>query len=363
MRTIVKKTVRTFQIAWFCHRIVPIWRRGYLRVLSRASRICRQRRFEPYEAYRLGLFQPTFEEGRLDDYTSRKSMTKLQKAVNPESWEPLLKNKGLFYRYLMALGLPIPRLYAIFFQKVPGWSPDSGILAGRADWERLLSDIPLQEFVIKPCRGAFGEGVKIFTRISDVFRDTDGNTFKAADIYDLMQAGTGVDAFVVQERLQNHPEICRLNPSEFLQTVRVTTFIDRRGICRILFAFLKLISGRRITDNLRGGLSGNMSATIRIEEGTLENAVVTDSAGKGARLFHKHPQTGVEFETFKIPRWSEITAMAKKAAVHFLPVRTIGWDIAVTPTDIKIIEGNIWWNPRNRKRWKDIIEAELPYDF
>ena len=117
--------------------------------------VCRQGRFEPFEAYRLGLFQPRFEENLLDECTSRKITTKLQKAVNPESWEPLLKNKGLFYRYLMANELPVPQLYAIFFKQVPGWSCDGTILAGRADWERLIMTIPADEFVVKPCTGSF----------------------------------------------------------------------------------------------------------------------------------------------------------------------------------------------------------------
>jgi hypothetical protein len=309
------------------------------------------------------LFQPTFEENRLDEYTSRKITTKLQKAINAESWELLLKDKGVFYRYLMAHGLPIPRLYAVFFQKVPGWSADGAILAGRADWERLLMTIPADEFVIKPCKGAFGSGVKIFTRCSGGFRDADGNTLKAGDIYNLMRVDNRFDAFVIQERLQNHPQINRLNPSDFLQTVRVTTFIDRKGRCQILFAFIKLIGGSNVTDNFGDGRNGNMLAAVRTEDGVLEPAVVTDSDGRGAKYFHRHPQTDVEFSTFRIPQWSEVIALAQKAAVSFLPVRAIGWDIAVTPTDIKIVEGNIWWNPLNRSRWKDVIEAELPYDF
>ena len=171
-----------------------------------------------------------------------------------------------------------------------------------------------------------------------------------------------VDAFVVQERLRSHPEISRMNPSEFLQTVRVATFIDRAGVCRILFAYLKLIMGRNTTDNIQGGLTGNMLVVIR-EDGTLGPGRLTPSDGRGARFFNSHPQTGVEFETLKMPRWPEIVELAKKAAVSFLPLRSIGWDIAVTPADIKIVEGNIWWNPLNRSRWKDVIEAELPYDF
>jgi hypothetical protein len=106
-----------------------------------------------------------------------------------------------------------------------------------------------------------------------------------------------------------------------------------------------------------------MLAVVRIEDGTLEPGRIAYPDGKGAKLFKRHPQTGVEFSTFRIPQWSEVIALAQKAAVSFLPVRAIGWDIAITPTDIKIIEGNIWWNPRNPHRWRDIIEAEVPYNF
>jgi hypothetical protein len=361
--SITKNLVKSFEIAKYCHNIVPLWHPAYLKIYSRALRICRQRRFEPYEAYRLGLFQPAFEDDNLENYTSRKITTKLEKAVNPESWEHLLKDKGLFYRYLISQRLPMPQLYGIFFQKVPGWSADGAVLAGRGDWEKYFAAINADEFVIKPCKGAFGDGIKIFTKASDGFKNTYGDFLKSGDIYDLMRAEKSFDAFIIQERLRNHPEICRLSPCDFLQTIRVTTFIDRKGVCHILFAFIKLIGGQNITDNFGDGRKGNMVSIINIEKGTLEPGFITAPAGKGTIYFDKHPQTGVEFGAFHIPRWSEVVALAKEAAFRFLPLRTIGWDIAVTPADIKIVEGNIWWNPLNRRRWKDIIEAELPYEF
>jgi hypothetical protein len=178
-----------------------------------------------------------------------------------------------------------------------------------------------------------------------------------------MHSTSDCESFIVQERLRNHPEINRLSPSEFLQTIRVTTFIGNRGDCNILYAFIKLISGQNITDNFHAGLSGNMLAIARTEDGTIENAVVMDPTGKGAIYFQKHPDSGVEFDKFRIPQWSEVITIAKEAAARFLPVRAIGWDIAITPDGIKIVEGNIWWNPLNRRKWRDAIEAELPYDF
>lgn len=362
-KSALKKMSTLFETAQYCHSILPFWRPGYLKVLSRACHICRTGRFEPYEAFRLGLFQPNFPDSQIKNYTSRKNTTKLQKLLNPVSWEPLLRDKGLFYRYLMALKLPMPKLYAIFFQKVPGWSPQGSMPAGRAEWEQFLAKIPAEEFVIKPCRSAFGTAVKIFQRTADGFTDTDKKIFNVTNIYNMMRTEQRFDSFVIQERLRNHPEIRRLSPSEFLQTVRVTTFIDRNGCCRILFAFFKLIGSNNITDNFGDGRNGNMLAAVRTDNGRLEPAVITAPDGKGAIYFQKHPFTNIEFESFEIPFWADIIALAKKTAVQFLPLRTIGWDIAVTSEGPKIIEGNMWWNPLNRRQWKNIIEADLPYNL
>jgi len=35
-------------------------------------------------------------------------------------------------------------------------------------------------------------------------------------------------------------------------------------------------------------------------------------------------------------------------AVKFWPLRTIGWDVALTPNGPRIVEGNVWWDPPNQ---------------
>jgi len=49
-----------------------------------------------------------------------------------------------------------------------------------------------------------------------------------------------------------------------------------------------------------------------------------------------------------LPFWDEACALAETAARHFLPIRTIGWDVALTPEGPVILEGNFWWNPFNQ---------------
>jgi len=116
----VKKFLRLFRIANFCHKLTPVWSINYLRCFLRAVRLCSKERFSPDEAFRLGLFRPNISPDESSKYISRKKLTKVQEAVNPVSWAFLLKDKGIFYRYCMALGVPIPKLYAIFFRKTAG---------------------------------------------------------------------------------------------------------------------------------------------------------------------------------------------------------------------------------------------------
>jgi len=308
-------------------------------------------------------FFTEFDDDELDNYTSRKISTKLEETINPRSWESVLKDKGIFYRYLTASGLPVPKLYAIFFRQIPGWKSDNQILAARHDWVRFFREIAADEFVIKPCRGAFGRGIKIFKKTAEGYKDIEGNSLNANDIYEFMRKDKDYNEFVIQERLYNHPETNRLNPSDFLQTVRVNTFIDNNGCFNVLFAFLKLIGGNNITDNFGDGYKGNMVSIINTENGQLGPGFISAPDGKGTIYFARNPKTKIKFKNFKLPLWSEVLSLARKAAYSFLPVRAIGWDMAITPDGVKIVEGNIWWNPLNRKKWKDIIEAELPYDL
>jgi hypothetical protein len=50
-------------------------------------------------------------------------------------------------------------------------------------------------------------------------------------------------------------------------------------------------------------------------------------------------------EGFQIPEWDGIKALAVAAARLFLPVRTVGWDVALGRSGPCILEGNIWYDP------------------
>ncbi|MCK4824561.1 hypothetical protein KA005_52905, partial [bacterium] len=102
----IKKLQWLFNLAIFSHKIVPIWNINYFKVFLHAIHLCRNERFMPAEAFRLGLFRPNLVPIGLSKYISRKKLTKVQESLNPPSWATLLKDKSIFYRYCMALGVP-----------------------------------------------------------------------------------------------------------------------------------------------------------------------------------------------------------------------------------------------------------------
>lgn len=351
----VKKLLRLFRIANFCHKLTPVWNINYLRCFLCAVRLCSKERFSPDEAFRLGLFRPNISPDESSKYISRKKLTKVQEAVNPVSWAFLLKDKGIFYRYCMALGVPIPKLYAIFFRKTAGWPYNGSALTTRDDWKRFFDSRLPSEFVIKPVQGAYGKGLNVFARSEKGFIDAFGKSYTAQQLYDFMLLHPRDDSFVIQQRLKNHPELIRLSGTQSLQTVRIITFVDNNGRCRILHAHLKPIIGRHLVDTFIDGLTGNVEAAISLDDGVLKPANQITSTGSGIKTISTHPETSVSFDRFQLPLWPQTCRLIKETAPKFLPVRAIGWDIALTPDGPFIVEANVWWDPPNQHHCMNTI--------
>jgi len=352
LKRLAKRLVQKWKVAKttavLCHRIVPFWSPGYPVVLLRARKICRTGKFDPAEAFRLGLFQPGFRHPSHVEYVSRRRLTKVQESLNPVGWAPLLKNKDLFYRYCAAMDVPIPRLYAVVSDgRLPGWTYTGRLLRTREDWATFFDRELPAEFVVKPVQGAYGRGFNLFRRTGRGYTDAAGVYREAGQVYDLLVCDAG-ERYVVQERLHNHPELVRVSRAEALQTVRMTTFVDNEGQVRLLHAHWKTIEGSEIVDTFLRGLAGNIEVPADLRHGVLTVANRVPGTGSPVVAIPTHPKTGIAFKGFALPFWKEACSLAKQTALKFIPVRTIGWDIGLTPDGPVVVEGNIWWDPPNQ---------------
>jgi hypothetical protein len=343
------------------HKIVPFYSPKYPGVLLQAARLLLCKGFDPQEALQLGLLELDFPKTELCKFASKREMMKIQKSLNPEAWLPFTEDKSIFYMYCNALGLPVPKLYAIFLRGTAGYSTNGSILRTEDDWEKFINNVLPSEFIVKPANGAFGVGVMCFlrTRDKEFINVATGKPNTAKDIYDTMLLYSADNAFVIQERLINHPELIRLSGTEYLQTLRVLTFVDRNGQCRILRAILRTIVGHNIIDNHDHGRTGNLLAEVSLDRGTLKPAVKMTFNVSGIKTVFSHPKTGVSFEEFHVPLWDDVCMLVKEASLKFLPLRTIGWDIAVTPQGPYIVEGNAFPDPLSFNKKMDVILSAL----
>ena len=100
-------------------------------------------------------------------------------------------------------------------------------------------------------------------------------------------------------------------------------------------------------DNHDHGRTGNLHASIDLKTGMLIGANTRTMDGSGLKTVPMHPVTGKLFEGFQMPLWKEACQLATETAYNFLPLRIVGWDIAISPNGPCLIEGNAWADPND----------------
>jgi hypothetical protein len=273
-------------------------------------------------------------------------MVQTQRRLNPGEWESLVGDKGLFYRFCRAAGIPVPDLYALLYRQGTGRTWSGLPISTEEEWQTFfLRDCP-SPFVVKPTLGHHGLGVLLVERKGERLHTHAGNDYSAAEFVRLLREEGRFDAYVVQKKMTNHPALDALISGGGLATVRVITFMNAQGTCDIVHADLKIPIGGNAISNLSLGASGNMVAHLCLTTGRLTRGIRLQP-GRGFLEVERHPESGAEFSGFQLPFWSELRLLASKAASAVLPVRSVGWDVIITPEGPMILEGNFFFDPPN----------------
>jgi len=312
--------------------------------------------YRPAAAHREGLSNPALGRHRLTAVISKRRLLALQAVLNPASHIGMTEDKAVFYAYARALGLPVPRLFGVVDRPV-GWAEDGNPLRSATDWEGFLTALD-GDFLVKPAAGVYGRGIRAFTRVADGFQEYNSNAvITPRSLADSLLSDPW-RRLVVQQRVRNHPEIETLTGSPTLQTVRIRTLLTGTGDVFLGSAKIKIAVGGHICDNISAGATGNFVAAIGRDDGRLRLPHAYGKSGRGVVPVPRHPRSGRALEGFAVPFWEELKELARKAAILFTPLRTIGWDIAVTGTGPVLIEANRWWDPGNESV---VLPAEETY--
>jgi hypothetical protein len=329
----------------------------YFKIVLRNIKICRRQRYTPLEAFRLGTFAPDFDICRLGQFISRKRLTGIQKKLNPEAWAEMVKNKAFFYRHCLASDIKIPDIYAFCLGDC--WHRnDQSILSSVEEKEEFIEMCLPDSFIVKPVHGAYGKWIDVFERNEMGFVDSANRHCSAIDIIRYIES-QNAEGYIIQQTIENHSMIARLTGTQALQTVRIITFVNKNRNVSVVHSHFKTITRPGIViDTHLEGLTGNVEVPVDIETGILGMGNQLVGTGEGIVNIPEHPITGVSFARLELPDWECACEMVKEASVKFLPIRTIGWDVALSPNGPCIIEGNIWWDaPNQHMRMAEILEV------
>jgi hypothetical protein len=334
---------RATRTATRAHRASP------LAVVRRARRL-RARGFEYDEALRLGLLDPGVPDAVCDGHVSRHANMDAQRRLNGADMPPLAAEKLLFDARCRALGLPVPPLLGVVDRNGAGWSHTGRPIGDAAGFAAFLAEDVPEEVIVKPSAGYEGRGVRLVRTAG-----ADAAALRA-ELLGHPQFAT----WLVQERLRNHPALARLGGTETLHCARIVTLVDRRGAVHELWASVKLGLAGGAADNFHGGAAGNGICLVGLEDGRAGPFVAARPDGCGFTRSPVAPD-GRPVEGAVLPDWEAARALVRRAAPAFLPLATLGWDVALTPAGPVLVECNTRWGAApdpSMRAHVDRLEAE-----
>jgi hypothetical protein len=317
---------------------------GPVAAARRLRRARREGAWEYAEALGAGLLAPGCTDEVRRGLVSYTRLQAAQLRHNPLALEPLTEHKVICDRYLAALGVRCAELYGTVGRH-GGWAARTGAAVDdrEAFAEFVARELP-PEWIVKPAQGLLGLGVRLVRRLDDGSVDAGEGPIDPRALFDALEADPDFDQFVVQERLRNHPAIEALTGSTTLQTLRLSTFVRRDGGVHLMCAMFKLAIGSGPADNFRKGDTGNGLADVDAD-GRLGPLQVLAACGHGHDATPFVPGTDRRVEGFRVPFFADARRLVTAAAPSFLPMRTLGWDIGITPDGPAVVEANNYWGP------------------
>jgi len=192
-----------------------------------------------------------------------------------------------------------------------------------------------RDLFIKLRRGKGARGTTLLRYAEEgAYHLPDGRTLPLdAYLAELARASTHAD-YLVQPRLVNHADIADL-ATESLLVIRVITCLDAAGTPQATHGMLRVIGKlERSWDD-----ATEYAAPIDLRTGRM-GAMTGDKLAHALEWHDRHPLTGAPVNGRLLAAWPQIQAAAITAHRAFTDRLLLGWDIAVTPDGIVIVEGN-----------------------
>ena len=166
---------------------------------------------------------------------------------------------------------------------------------------------------------------------------------------DTFRETIGRHSFIVQRKIQQHPEINRLYPTS-VNTIRICTVKNlQSGEIHAWPSIFRVGCGGSHIDN---GSQGGVMLDIDLETGLLNKYGYRFAKFGGGCRITRHPDSGIEFATYRVPFIKEAVEQCLYFHSMLKDIHSIGWDVVITPEGPAFIEGNDDW---------EIVDSQLDH--
>jgi hypothetical protein len=322
-------------------------------------------RLRPEDYYAYHVYDDTRYPGRAKDDVVSWRFAVLA-GLNHPLWRGIADDKLLTYALLGSYGIPVPPVRAVYDPRGRRCGATPSVERGEqvAAFLRAL-DHPVFG---KPVAGSLGIGASSIDRY-------DGD---ADELVLAHGRRIGIDAFLeahvlperfgylFQDRVVPHPELVPITANA-ISTLRMVVLngAERAVLYRAVW---KLAIGDQITDNYRGGTSGNLKAWVDRNDGEVRAAFLGGGARTGrrrigpdtlGRFVDRHPDTGREMVGIRIPDWERAVQLVLDAARHFPGLRYQSWDLALGDSGPTVLELNARGLPQQVPGFPGMLDDDL----
>ena len=137
--------------------------------------------------------------------------------------------------------------------------------------------------------------------------------------------------WIVEEKIEQADSMRQWNESS-VNTVRLPAVLNN-GKWTVIGPFFRVGRKGSVVDNAG---AGGVFACIDPHTGVL----LTDAVDEDGHYYPKHPDSGLSFKGWQIPRWNDLLKIAEEIHRSMPHHKYIGWDFALTENGWILIEGN-----------------------
>lgn len=281
-----------------------------------------------YYAYGLNLFGSRQKKyiGRRE-FLQLKNKTeekrKVQAGCKDFNYDVITKDKFIANSIFIANNIPCVENIAIYCNSILIYR--GGEQSGIDGFLKFDKGFILKNIVLEG-----GDGVLVCNVIDDKI-ETSGVTYNLSSFANLL----GKHVWVVQNKYESSKEIKRIN-STALNTTRIVTIMNNNKP-EYLCGFQAFATGGATTDSWS---KGSVYVGIDVEMETLNANGYFNLSDKLNSLSTEHPDSGIVFESYKIPGLKDAVELCIKAHSILYFNFAIGWDIAITEIGPLIVEAN-----------------------